>query len=97
MPSIFEGVYRQSSGIAGLHYLALGLGIGTASQINACTMDRVYRYLKLQHEGAGRPEYRLRMYQPIPLINSHQHITYSFDGTCNNLPASRSSDSRLGS
>ncbi|KAF7986081.1 hypothetical protein HWV62_41485 [Athelia sp. TMB] len=59
MPSIFQGVYRQKPGIAGLHYLALGLGIGAASQMNARTMDRVYRYLRLKHGGAGRPEYRL--------------------------------------
>jgi len=37
MPSIFEGVYHEMPGIAGLHYLALGVGLSGTSQINART------------------------------------------------------------
>ncbi|KZP33608.1 MFS general substrate transporter [Athelia psychrophila] len=59
IPSIFEGVYGQKPGIAGLHYLALGIGLTGASQVNAYTLDKVYAYFKRKNGGAGKPEYRL--------------------------------------
>ena len=60
MPSIFQGIYGESVGIAGLNYIALGLGLSGASQINARTMDKVYVMLKKRNGGVGRPEFRLR-------------------------------------
>lgn len=60
MPSIFEGVYQQSVGIAGLHYIALGIGLSGASQLNARTLDKVYVYLRNKNGGVGKPEFRLR-------------------------------------
>jgi len=62
MPSIFQGVYQESVGIAGLHYIALGIGITGASQVNARTMDKVYVYLKNKNGGVEKPEFRLRSY-----------------------------------
>ncbi|OJA21347.1 hypothetical protein AZE42_12763 [Rhizopogon vesiculosus] len=59
IPSIFQGVYQQPAGIAGLHYIALGIGMTGASQINARTMDRVYVNLKNKNGGVGKPEFRL--------------------------------------
>ncbi|KAH8077752.1 major facilitator superfamily domain-containing protein [Cristinia sonorae] len=59
IPSIFEGVYKQSTGIAGLHYLAFGVGLSSASQLNARFMDKIYIYYKRKNGGEGRPEYRL--------------------------------------
>ncbi|KAF8588992.1 MFS polyamine transporter [Ramaria rubella] len=59
LPDIFQNTYHQPVGIAGLHYLALGIGLSGASQINARTLDRVYKYYKAKNGGAGRPEYRL--------------------------------------
>jgi len=59
IPSIFEGVYQQPVGIAGLHYIALGVGLTGASQINARTLDQVYVYLKNKNGGVGKPEFRL--------------------------------------
>ncbi|KIJ60513.1 hypothetical protein HYDPIDRAFT_177370 [Hydnomerulius pinastri MD-312] len=59
IPSIFEGVYGQPVGIAGLHYIALGVGLTGASQINARSLDKVYVYFKNKHGGVGKPEYRL--------------------------------------
>lgn len=35
IPSIFQGVYGQPVGIAGLHYFALGVGLTGGTQINA--------------------------------------------------------------
>ena len=60
IPGIFQGVYDERPGIAGLHYLALGIGLGGASQLNARTLDRVYSYYKDKNGGRGRPEFRLR-------------------------------------
>ncbi|KAI0084550.1 MFS polyamine transporter [Irpex rosettiformis] len=59
IPSIFEGVYRERVGIAGLHYIALGVGLTGASQINARIMDKIYVYFTQKNGGKGRPEYRL--------------------------------------
>ncbi|KAI0686159.1 MFS polyamine transporter [Earliella scabrosa] len=59
LPSIFKGVYQQSVGISGLHYIALGLGMSGASQINARLMDVIYKRLSEKNGGEGKPEYRL--------------------------------------
>jgi hypothetical protein len=59
LPSTFEGVYNESTGIAGLNYIALGIGLTGASQISGRLLDRVYAYLKNKNGGDGRPEYRL--------------------------------------
>ncbi|KAI9572197.1 hypothetical protein HD554DRAFT_2067794 [Boletus coccyginus] len=56
-PSIFNegpGVYQQSVGIAGSHYIALGIGITGASQVNGRTMDKVH--LKNKNGGVGKPD-----------------------------------------
>ena len=61
IPSIFEDVYHQKTGIAGLNYIALGIGLTLCSQVNARYMDRVYIYLKEKKGGGvGEPEFRLR-------------------------------------
>lgn len=60
IPSIYEGVYRESTGIAGLHYLAFGIGLTGASQLNARFMDKIYVHFKNKNGGKGRPEFRLR-------------------------------------
>jgi nitrate/nitrite transporter NarK len=60
IPSIFLGVYQQPVGIAGLHYIALGIGVTGASQLNAKTMDKVYVYFKSRNGGVAKPEFRLR-------------------------------------
>jgi len=64
IPLVFSserGVYHQSPGIAGLHYIALGIGLTGAAQLNSRTMDRIYLILKERYgEGKGRPEFRVR-------------------------------------
>jgi len=60
MPAIFANIYHEPSGIAGLHYLALGIGLTLASQINARFLDRTYIYFKNKNGGVGEPEFRLR-------------------------------------
>ena len=67
VPGIFQGVYGQSVGIAGLNYLALGIGFTGVSQISARLMDPIYKRFKERNGGPGKPEYRLRafIYQGI--------------------------------
>ncbi|KAI5120744.1 hypothetical protein M0805_007818 [Coniferiporia weirii] len=56
---VFQGNYKESVGISGVNYLAFGIGLACASQINARLLDPTYRYLKQRNGGPGRPEYRL--------------------------------------
>ncbi|PPQ78471.1 hypothetical protein CVT25_011866 [Psilocybe cyanescens] len=59
MPLIFTEVYRERPGIAGLNYIALGVGLTLTSQINARVLDRVYKHFKTKNGGVGEPEFRL--------------------------------------
>lgn len=59
IPTIFEVNYGEDVGISGLNYLALGIGLTGASQINARALDRVYKYFQAKNGGKGRPEFRL--------------------------------------
>ena len=71
MPLIYQGVYHQSIGIAGLHYFALGIGMVGLSQINAQYIDRIYIYLRNRYGGVDQPEYRLReRHRNLPHISS---------------------------
>lgn len=74
IPSIFEGVYHQRVGIAGLHYIALGVGLTGASQINARYMDVIYRHFTEKNGGKGRPEYRLRESTSCSYRSLHSNI-----------------------
>lgn len=60
MSGIFEDVYQERPGIAGLHYIPLGIGLSIGSQTSARLLDFVYRYLMKKNDGARKPEYRLR-------------------------------------
>ncbi|TFY74084.1 hypothetical protein EWM64_g9928 [Hericium alpestre] len=68
IPGIFEGVYHERVGIAGLHYLALGIGLSGASQVNARLLDRVYSMLKERNGGVGKPEFRLPSMFPATVL-----------------------------
>ncbi|KAG1724529.1 MFS polyamine transporter [Suillus lakei] len=68
IPSIFQGVYQQPVGIAGLHYTALGIGLFVASQLNGKTIDKVYAHLKSKNGGVGKPEFRLPAMVPGSLL-----------------------------
>ncbi|KAG6816603.1 hypothetical protein H0H87_004695 [Tephrocybe sp. NHM501043] len=59
IPAIFEVVYEEKTSIAGLNYIALGVGLTCASQVNARYMDRVYLHFKNNNNGIGEPEFRL--------------------------------------
>ena len=60
MPNVFADIYNETSGIAGLHYIALGVGLTTACQLNARLLNRIYIHYKNKKGGVGEPEFRLR-------------------------------------
>ncbi|KAJ8088595.1 hypothetical protein PM082_013838 [Marasmius tenuissimus] len=64
IPGLFVSIYHQSIGIAGLHYLALGLGLYAGAQIANSLLDRIHARLKAKHGGQSRPEYRLPIMFP---------------------------------
>ncbi|KIJ54785.1 hypothetical protein M422DRAFT_200684 [Sphaerobolus stellatus SS14] len=60
LPDIYgPNIYHEARGISGLHYLALGLGLVGASQVNGILLKRIYQHFKEKNGGAGRPEYHL--------------------------------------
>ncbi|KAJ4469898.1 MFS polyamine transporter [Lentinula aciculospora] len=59
IPTIFMEVYHESSGIGGLNYIGLGIGLTLSSQLNARYMDKIYVYLKNKNNGVGQPEFRV--------------------------------------
>ncbi|TFK33169.1 major facilitator superfamily domain-containing protein [Crucibulum laeve] len=68
IPSIFKDVYHEHTGIAGLNYIALGIGLTCTSQINAQLMDKIYFYLKNKNSGPGQPEFRLPPVVPATIL-----------------------------
>ena len=60
MPTIFADIYNEGPGISGLHYIALGIALSAASQINARVLDPIYIHFKNKNGGVGEPEFRLR-------------------------------------
>ncbi|KAF5313706.1 hypothetical protein D9611_010230 [Ephemerocybe angulata] len=68
IPAIFANVYHQSPGIAGLNYIALGIGLTLSSQVNARMLDKYYKYFKKRNGGHGEPEFRLPSMIPGTII-----------------------------
>ncbi|KAG1744785.1 major facilitator superfamily domain-containing protein [Suillus lakei] len=68
IPSIFQGIYQQPVGIAGLHYIALGIGLLGSSQLNGKTLDKIYTHFKNKNGGVGKPEFRLPAMFPATLL-----------------------------
>ncbi|KAG6877679.1 hypothetical protein C0993_005099 [Termitomyces sp. T159_Od127] len=56
---VFTGLYGETSGIAGIHYLAIALGSTFGGQVGARVLNSVYRKLKAKNGGIGTPEMRL--------------------------------------
>lgn len=64
--TIFQVGYGQSTEIAGLHYLAPGLGQFVGAIFSALSIDRVYIYLTKRNNGVGKPEFRV----PLMVLSS---------------------------
>ncbi|EPQ50371.1 MFS polyamine transporter [Gloeophyllum trabeum ATCC 11539] len=68
IPSIFQGIYKEDVGIAGLHYIALGLGLMVSVQICARLMDKLFAYYVKKNNGVVKPEYRLPPMVPGTIV-----------------------------
>lgn len=84
--------YHETLGIAGLNYLALGVGLTTAAQLNGRFMDKIYVYYKNKNGGIAKPEFRLREYFHSFLLmypeTNPRHLTpTSDDGPRDNPPS----------
>lgn len=58
--ALFVEVYHENVGIAGLHYIAFGLGLYIGAQISNFGLDRIHKALAARKKTRGRPEFRLR-------------------------------------
>ncbi|KAH9816985.1 Sugar transporter [Teratosphaeria destructans] len=56
--------YGETSGIAGLNYISLGVGFYAGTQIAAKSADRIYKSLKAKNGGVGRSEFRVPLMFP---------------------------------
>src|SRR6202035_390407 len=57
-PLLFQGVYHENIGIAGLNYI--GLGIGSLFGFGVSLLaNKIYARLSEANDGKGLPEYRL--------------------------------------
>lgn len=66
---IFERAYHERTSIAGLHFIALGIGITICSQLNGRYTDRLYVHLKeTRGGGVGEPEFRLPSMVPGTIL-----------------------------
>lgn len=65
-PTLFTSpdYYAESTGIAGLHYIALGVGYFIGAQLTARFNDFMYKRLKARNNGKGRPEFRVPVMVP---------------------------------
>jgi len=68
IPDIFTKIYDESTGIMGLNYLPLGLGMAFASYVNSKTMDKIYLYFKAKNDGVTEPEYRVPTIVPASIF-----------------------------
>lgn len=58
-PMVWGDVYGESTGIAGLNYISMGIGSFIGLFGNFFLIDRIYKNLKAKNNGVGRPEYRV--------------------------------------
>lgn len=68
IPTIFADIYHEGPGIAGLHYIALGIGLSISAQVNARALDYVYKHFKARNNGHGEPEFRLPSMIPGTIV-----------------------------
>lgn len=63
-PLLWQNKYGESTSIAGLNYISLGLGFFIGTQIAAQTADKIYKNLKAKNDGVGRSEFRVPLMFP---------------------------------
>ena len=67
-PPLWERVYHQSTSIASLNFISMGLGFFLGTQICAPLNDALYRRLKKKNNGVGKPEFRVPIMIPASIF-----------------------------
>ncbi|WBW74730.1 transmembrane transporter [Schizosaccharomyces osmophilus] len=65
-PVLWTHDYHERSSIAGLHYIAPGLGLILGSQASGVFIDKTFRFLKMRNNGKMAPEFRV----PVILLGT---------------------------
>ncbi|EEB08655.1 membrane transporter [Schizosaccharomyces japonicus yFS275] len=65
-PILWTQHYHETPSIAGLNYIASGIGLVLGSQASGVFIDKVFRYLRAKHNGKFYPEFRV----PIILLGT---------------------------
>lgn len=68
-PGVWESVYGESVGIAGLNYTSLGVGFVLGAQVNARMSDRIYHRLKMKRDNTGAPGFRILACSSDPCLS----------------------------
>ncbi|KAH6981653.1 major facilitator superfamily domain-containing protein [Ilyonectria sp. MPI-CAGE-AT-0026] len=58
-PVVWTDVYGESLGISGLNFISLAVGSIFGAMVSIHFVDRIYRRLKEENGGVGRPEFRV--------------------------------------
>lgn len=80
-PGLWAKQYHESTGVAGLNYISLGLGFFLGAQVCAPLQDRIYAALKRRYVpdgGPGRPEFRVPMMIPGSMLVPIGLLIYSW-------------------
>jgi multidrug resistance protein len=80
---LFITEYHESTGISGLNYISLGLGMLIGAPACGKLNDKNYRRLKARHpRGQGQPEFRIPLALPFTFLMPLGLLTYgwSIDG-----------------
>jgi multidrug resistance protein len=66
---LFKETYHEKTGIAGLNYISIGLGLFIGAPICGKSMDIIYRKLKERNPShEGKPEYRMPILLPFSIL-----------------------------
>jgi MFS family permease len=66
--NVWTARYHQSVSTSGLHYIAIAVGAGLASQLGGYATDKVWAHLKAKAGGSVTPENRVPLMIPGALI-----------------------------
>ncbi|EXJ95205.1 mitogen-activated protein kinase kinase kinase [Capronia coronata CBS 617.96] len=60
-PAVWSGptMYNESLGVGGINYVSIAIGSFIGIIVNFRYIDRIYRHLKAQNGGVGKPEFRM--------------------------------------
>lgn len=67
-PLLWTSRYHESTSIAGLNFISLGIGYCVGIQVSAPIQDRIYRVLKTRNGGVGLPEFRAPLMVPVAFL-----------------------------